>query len=113
MYVVANLVSTYRRGAPRVSGGHFAPRRTLKYPVCGGCGVKFRGKSVGAATTMQQLHAERFSSRVMTATASVVFEIGARSIGCAPGLSSGFPNGSATRPTALGGCRSVGLSECR
>ena len=75
MYVVANLISTYRRGAPRVSGGHFAPRRTLKYPVCGGCGVKFRGKSVGAATTMQQLHAERFSSRVMTATASVVLEL--------------------------------------
>ena len=75
MYVVANLIGIYRRGAPRVSGGHFAPRRTLIYPVCGGCGGKFRGKSVGAATTMQRLHAERFSSRVMTATASVVLQL--------------------------------------
>ena len=49
MYVVANLISTYRRGAPRVSKGHFAPRRTLNCPVCGGCGGKFRGKSIGAS----------------------------------------------------------------
>ena len=49
MYVVANLLSIYRRGAPRVSGGHFAPPRTVKNPVCGGCGGKFRGKSIGAS----------------------------------------------------------------